>query len=111
MKPLIRTIICDDAGSPFMGIGVLWLLERVDKFKSLRMAAADMKMSYAKAHRIVKELELACGKPVLLRSRGGAKRGGSELTDEGRAFMAKYSRFEKAVQSSARKIYRTEFAK
>ena len=74
-------------GKKFMGIGVLWLLEEIDKSKSLRAASINMGLSYSKAYQMLKRLEESVGKPFLERKRGGANREGAELTPFARDFQ------------------------
>ena len=81
-------------GEKFMGIGVLWLLQRVDSEGSLRAAATSMGVSYSKAYAMVRNLERQVGIPVVDRKKGGASRDGSSLTAFGRRFIALYSEFQ-----------------
>ena len=54
-------------GKKYMGIGVLWLLEEIDKSKSLRSASINMGLSYSKAYGMLKRLEEEVGKPFVER--------------------------------------------
>jgi molybdate transport system regulatory protein len=54
-----------------MGIGVLWLLQNIYKYRSISKAAKEMGMSYSKAIRILNELERALGEKVIIRNHGG----------------------------------------
>ena len=85
----------EDKDGKFMGIGVLWLLEKVRSCGSLRSAAEEMDISYSKAFRMVRNLETALGKDVLERRRGGAERSGARLTQFGEQFIALYDGFQK----------------
>jgi molybdate transport repressor ModE-like protein len=53
MELNVKIALRDDKKNTFMGIGLVWLLQRIKKFKSLNEAAKDMKMSYVKALKIV----------------------------------------------------------
>ncbi len=79
----------------FMGIGVLWLLQRVQSCCSLRAAAAELGISYSKAFRMVSNLETSLGEPVLERRRGGISRNGASLTPFGKAFIDLYDAFQR----------------
>ncbi len=81
-----------------MGIGLIWLLERIRKFGSINKAAKDMGMSYAKAHRILKRLEKYLGKKILNKTIGGKDHGGAELTPFADKFVEKYDRFQRKVK-------------
>jgi molybdate transport system regulatory protein len=90
---------------PFMGIGLAWLLRGVERRGSLSAAARALEMSYSKAHKLVRTLEAALGRPVLASARGGAARGGAALTPEGARFLARYEAFDAAVRKSAEKHF------
>ena len=79
----------------FMGIGVLWILQRIEDCGSLRAAATDMGISYSKAFRMIETLESTIGVPVLERHKGGMQRSGANLTPFGKAFIALYDDFQK----------------
>ena len=83
----------------FMGIGVLWLLQGVERFNSLRAAANDMGISYSKAHKMIVNLETALGQSVLERQQGGSERVGARLTDFGKNFIIIYDEFQKKCKS------------
>ena len=88
-----------------MGIGLVWLLRRIKKFKSIRRAAADMGLSYVKALKILNRLEEKLGRKILIRKRGGSKRGGAELTSYGECFVREYDRFQKKIRTYAEKHF------
>ena len=83
----------------FMGIGVLWVLQRVSSCGSLRAAAAEMGISYSKAFRMVDTLEKTLGVPVLERHRGGMQRSGAKLTPFGQAFILLYDDFQRKCKT------------
>lgn len=83
----------------FMGIGVLWILQRVSSCGSLRAAAAEMGISYSKAFRMVDTLEKTLGVPVLERHRGGMQRSGAKLTPFGQAFILLYDDFQRKCKT------------
>ena len=89
----------------FMGIGVLWLLQKVDELKSLRAAANALGISYSKAFRMVENLEDSLGMKVLERRKGGSERGGATVTDFGRAFIALYDDFQKECKALVQPRY------
>ncbi len=111
MKVQARLVITDDRGDAFMGIGLVWLLERIDRFHSIAQAARDMGLSYVKALRILKQLEANLGQPLLARSKGGARRGGSDLTPLAHRLVREFERLRREVQACAeRKFQRCEKA-
>ncbi|MGX8681573.1 MAG: winged helix-turn-helix domain-containing protein, partial [Spirochaetales bacterium] len=74
----VKLYLESDKGK-FMGIGVLWLLEKVKACGSLRSAASELGISYSKAFRMVQNLETELGVEVLERKRGGMQRTGASL--------------------------------
>ena len=102
MEARVKVTIVDGDGKPFMGIGLVWLLERIRRLHSIRKAAADMGMSYAKAHAIIKRLERGLGRPAVVRRRGGAEKGGAELTPFAERFLGLYSRFNDGLSRRAK---------
>jgi molybdate transport system regulatory protein len=97
--------IVDERGEPFMGPGVLRLLERIKEYKSINRAAEEMSLSYVKALNMLNRLESDRGRQILVRKRGGNQRGGSELTPFGEKFISEYSRLEKRVRAHIAKEF------
>jgi molybdate transport system regulatory protein len=98
--------IVDERGEPFMGPGVLYVLERIRACKSINKAAKQMSLSYVKALNMLNRLEADLGQQILVRKRGGNERGGSELTPFGEKFTSEYGRLEKRVRVHADKEFR-----
>ncbi|MDD4218832.1 MAG: LysR family transcriptional regulator [Sphaerochaetaceae bacterium] len=94
MEIKTKLYLVTSEGEKFMGIGVLWLLERVNTTGSIRAAALSLGISYSKAFAMVKNLEEQLGLPVVDRRRGGANREGSVLTEFGRRFLILYDSFQ-----------------
>jgi len=107
MKIETRISIINKKNEPFMGIGLVWLLQRIDKFKSINKAAKSMDMSYSKAHKILKRLEKNLGEKILLKRRGGNERGGTQLTPFALKFIKEYDGFQKKIKKLARKEFRS----
>ena len=83
----------------FMGIGVLWLLQKVKECNSLRAAAGALGISYSKAFRMIENLEASLGVSVLSRKKGGVERSGASLTEFGEKFIVLYDVFQKECKS------------
>ncbi len=109
MKLKIKIGLRDAADKPFMGIGLVWLLRGVEKSGSLSLAAREMEMSYSKAHKLVKTLEAAFGKPVLTSARGGSTRGGSALTPAGLVFLERFEKLDEEVKRRSEKLFEKHF--
>lgn len=105
MKLKIRVYISDDDNESFMGIGVLWLLQGIEKHKSIRKAAIEMDMSYTKAYKILKKLESSLGENILERQKGGNNREGTSLTTFGSWFLNRYEHFNNRIEKNCHNEY------
>lgn len=93
----------------FFGPGVEELLRLVDATGSLHTASAQMKMSYSKAWKMVKNTEKELGFPILTRQAGGSGGGYSLLTPEGRAFLEQFCAFQDEVQQAGDQLFKKYF--
>jgi molybdate transport system regulatory protein len=83
-----------------LGPGKADLLERVDTTRSISAAARAMGMSYARAWRLLSELNGVFG-PVVQTRRGGGEGGGEVLTDRGRAVLDAYRGLQAELDAAA----------
>jgi molybdate transport system regulatory protein len=102
----VKLNIVDEGGEPFMGPGVLYVLERIRRYKSINRAAEQMGLSYVKALHMLNRLEADLERRILIRRRGGNQRGGSELTPYGEKFVAEYSRLQERVHKHVEEEFR-----
>ena len=91
------------------GHGRAQLLQTIDELGSLRKAAAQLRMSYRSVWGYLRALETAAGFPFLERRVGGKGRGGTTLTPEGRAFLARYLAFRQHVDALVEQQFVTSF--
>jgi molybdate transport repressor ModE-like protein len=101
MELRLKLNIVDQQGTPFMGVGTLRLLERIEQRASIAGAAREMNLSYVKALRMVNRLEACAGCSLLIRTRGGKDRGGTSLTPIARAWIREYRRLDERVREQA----------
>ena len=87
-------IYLENENEKFMGIGVLWLLQKIGETGSLRSAANELGISYSKAYNMISNLEKALGKAVIERRQGGQERTGSVLTPFAVKFIKLYDEFQ-----------------
>lgn len=80
------------------GDGPCHILELVDKYGSLRQAAAEINMSYSQAWKLIRKLEKRLGFKLLDKQVGGSRGGGSELTIKGRIITERFSAFRKEAE-------------
>ena len=82
--------------------GKIALLEAIRKTGSITAAAQSMQMSYARAWRLVDELNKLLSEPVVTTTAGGLTRGGATLTPVGEKTIALYHSIEAQTRSAAR---------
>ncbi len=111
IKLKVKISIADEKNRGFFGIGIVWLLEEIEKTGSIRKAAQNMKMSYSKAHKILKRAEEKFGKKFLIKKRGGIERGGAELTDFAKEFISSYKNFQQNIKDFAKEQFENEILK
>ena len=105
MNIRVNVQLRDKDGNKFMGPGPYALLKKVEEFGSIRQAALEMGMSYAKAHNILKKLESMLGFKLMDKFIGGAQHGGSELTKEARRFLEAYEKILRRVNGEAQAAF------
>jgi molybdate transport system regulatory protein len=90
------------------GPGKAELLERIRDTGSIAEAAKQMEMSYMRAWQLVKGMNKGWREPLVITARGGAKRGGTAVTDTGLEVLRLYRELsatvETATQSFAQKF-------
>lgn len=92
-------IYLEDSNDKFMGIGVLWLLQEIEKQGSIRAAASTLGISYSKAYLMVENLEKALNCKIVDRKKGGQDRSGAVLTPFAKQFMSLYDNFQTNCKS------------
>jgi molybdate transport system regulatory protein len=83
-----------------IGPGKIALLEAIAATGSLSAAAESLGMSYRRAWRLLDEMNRLMRSPVVDSLRGGANRGGSELTALGRDLIETYRRIEATAEAA-----------
>ena len=89
------TIRIDFESGASIGPGKIRLLEEVERSGSIRKAAEALDMSFRQAWLLLKAIEEMFGEQVILTARGGAKGGGSALTELGRLVVSNYRQLER----------------
>ncbi|MDO4270593.1 MAG: LysR family transcriptional regulator [Eubacteriales bacterium] len=97
------------AADKCFGPGPMRLLEGVRETGSLQKAAGSMGMAYSKAWKLIRGLEQAWGFQLLVRRPGGAKGGGSTLTEEGLALLERYESLLAEVEQAAEGAFHKYF--
>lgn len=87
--PSVRIrLVFGDKG--MIGPGKADLLERIRDTGSIAAAGRGMGMSYKRAWQLVETLNAMFSKPLVERTRGGAKGGGAQITATGMAVLSHY---------------------
>lgn len=109
-KPRARTrlddalsIRIDLAAGGRIGPGKVALLEEIGRSGSISAAGRALDMSYRRAWKLIVDLNLSLGKPVVETSAGGSGGGGATLTALGQAVIACYRTIEAESGVAARK--------
>ncbi len=89
-----KLYLVNDSDEKYMGLGVLWLLENIEKFGSLRKASKELKISYSKAYNMICNLENNLNCDILIREKGGSTHKGSSLTNFAIDFCSLYRDFQ-----------------
>lgn len=114
MELKTKIYLVDENDDKFMGIGVVWLLEKIQELGSLRAAAANLGISYSKAYTMISKLEKSLKKSVLVRRKGGTTRVGATLTPFGIIILDKYKVFHssmKEITKAPYEVFATDFNK
>ena len=111
MKAQTKIIFLDENDNKFFGEGPAKLLRAIEEHGSLRTAALSMDMAYTKAIKLIKNAETALGFALTIRSTGGKKGGGSQLTPEGKEWLTRYENYRNACIQANQQLYLEFFSK
>lgn len=92
------------------GPGIAALLRRVEKFHSLRSAAASMGMAYSKAWTILKNCEEHLGCKLVRSTVGGKNGGGATLTEDAEKMLVAYDAYCAELEAYADKLLDEKFS-
>lgn len=84
----------------FLGEGRVRLLEKIDKTGSIREAANSLNMSYQKAWRLMHVMNQQSTDPLLEKTTGGKKGGGTRLTATGKKWIKIYREWKADCEQS-----------
>ena len=82
-----------------MGEGSASLLDAIDKLGSISQASKKVHISYKKAWKIIKDIEMFTGETLIISKKGGTHGGGTTLTDVGKALLSEYMRINKKIKN------------
>ena len=90
-------------GGKAFGPGKAELLTLIGRLGSISAAGRGMRMSYKRAWGLVEEMNGSFRAPLVTTERGGADRGGAQVTDLGREVLARYRELEAGVAAAGAK--------
>lgn len=94
----------------FFGPGPYVLLRKIEETGSIRTAAINMDLSYAKALKMLKNAEESLGYSLVEKRIGGKGGGGSKLTDNAKEFLDKYKKYQEECREANQRIYNDIFS-
>ena len=97
-------VTCGEADA--FGPGKAQLLESLLETGSLNRTANAMKISYVKALALVRAMNAHFQEPLVEQTRGGARGGGTRVTEAGRRVLAHYHAMRAASEAAARPEWR-----
>ncbi len=89
-----------------LGPGKADLLEAIERCGSIRDAAAELEMSYMRAWTLVRAMNEGFLEPLVVVHRGGAGRGGAELTAMGQLALRLYRTLESDALQATRPVWK-----
>lgn len=89
----------------FFGPGPYQLLRHLQETGSMRLACAQMGISYSKGWRMIDGVEQALGYAIVERQRGGAEKGRSSVTDRGNALLDFYEEYSQACKEQMQRLF------
>jgi len=97
-------------GKSVFGDGRARLLKAIHRTGSIKAGADALGMAYRHAWGHVAHIEKRLGMKVVERHTGGARGGGSRLTQDGRRLLRAYKTFRKTLDREMRKMWRAAAA-
>jgi len=96
-------------GEKVFGDGPCDILQRIERTGSLRMAAAEINMSYSQAWKLINKLEKKLGFKLLEKKTGGKEGGGSTLTEQAKQLTMRYTFFRREINSAIESLHLKSF--
>ena len=108
MKYCARIVLTEN-GSEVFGPESMELLKCIDTQKSVKEAAATLKISTAKAWKMIRAMEKNLKASAVVKSRGGADNYDIHISPAARKLLEKYEDFEKKSQDAIADFFKQIF--
>jgi molybdate transport system regulatory protein len=105
LHPRFKLWVSSDQAEGVFGDGKWRLLGAIARGGSLMAAAESLGMSYRKAWGDLQKAERCLGVDLLVKHRGGVGGGRTTLTENGRRWLAAYSRFRREMEQVMAEAY------
>ena len=102
LKLTVRVMVDDTIA---LGPGKISLLESIANNGSISAAARTMGMSYARAWRLVDDMNRCFASPLVLTASGGRHGGGAQVTAEGEAVLRIFRDMEREARAATQAGY------
>lgn len=107
LRPRTKLFLSTDKVEGAFGRGKWRLLKAVEEKGSIQQAAVSLGRSYRKAWGDIKRAEEGLGRKLVLRYRGGAHGGRTELTEFGERLLAAWEKYECSVDKAVDNAFAT----
>jgi len=107
MQAIVRIRIKNE--EIFMGKGVKEVLSAIDQLGSIKKASEETRISYPKIMRMLQTFKKELGFSAVTSNKGGSSRGGTQLTEKGKAVLKSFCEIESEVESFAQKLVQNKF--
>lgn len=107
LSPRMKLWLSSVDGEGVFGDGKWRLLQAIKRESSLKAAAESLHISYRKAWGDLRKAEECLGIKLIDKHRGGGHGGETTLTDEGRRWVAAYSRFRSDLKDALEEQFET----
>jgi len=94
-----------DTGDSIFGEGQMHILETIREQGSINAAAKSLGMGYRSMWGRLRKMEKRLGKPLLIRHKGGADGGHSDLTPEAVEMIDKFKRLQQEISDISTTIF------
>lgn len=102
-------IVLVDKGVEVFGPEAKELIKLIDTQKSIKGAAATMKISTARAWKYIRAIEKAIGEGAIVKNNRGADSYNVHISPACRNLLEKYESFEKQCQGAAEEYFKQIF--
>lgn len=89
----------DDKGNVVFGLGRFKILTAIKDHGSLLAASKSLKMGYKAIWSRIKATEERLGAPLLIKQKGGAKGGGSQLTPLAESLLKEFENVHREIEA------------